>query len=174
LTDLLGEDGCSGAALRILEGIVPCDLLKYSKLLFSELQKTRQPIPLNMSFEEMCNGFDRWRENTDTSPSGKQLEIYKALLNAKKNEIVTTNEQKHNISYNNSMDSKALPIAEQCLQIRFLLITLAIKHCHTYHRWTTVHNWFLEKLQGMPLINKLPAIHIYEADWSIINKYYIA
>jgi hypothetical protein len=65
-------------------------------------------------------------------------------------------------------------IANQCLQIQHLLMTLAIKHCHTFQRWRIVHNFLLEKIPGYPLLEKLRVIHIYEADWSLIHKFYIA
>jgi hypothetical protein len=51
---------------------------------------------------------------------------------------------------------------------------LAVKHCHTYKRWQIVHNFLIEKIPGLPLINKLRVIHIYEADWSLIQRYYVA
>ena len=37
-----------------------------------------------------------------------------------------------------------IDIAEQALQIQWMLMNLAIKHCHTYERWKIVHNNFLE------------------------------
>jgi hypothetical protein len=55
-----------------------------------------------------------------------------------------------------------------------MLMSLAIQHCHTYTRWRTVYNFPLEKIPGYPLLEKLRVIHIYEADWSLIHKYYIA
>jgi hypothetical protein len=51
---------------------------------------------------------------------------------------------------------------------------LAIRHCHTFERWKVVHNFLLEKIPGYPLLEKLRVIHIYEADWSLIQKFYIA
>jgi hypothetical protein len=54
-----------------------------------------------------------------------------------------------------------------------MLINLAVAHCHTYERWKTAHNFFLEKIPGNPLVEKLRVIHIYEADWNIILKYYL-
>jgi hypothetical protein len=66
------------------------------------------------------------------------------------------------------------PIAEAALQIQHTLMSLAIQHCHTYQRWTVVHNFMLEKIPGIPLLNKLRVIHIYEADWSLIQRFYVA
>jgi hypothetical protein len=51
---------------------------------------------------------------------------------------------------------------------------LAVKHCHTYKRWQIVHNFLIERIPGLPLINKLRVIHIYEADWSLIQRFYVA
>jgi hypothetical protein len=64
-------------------------------------------------------------------------------------------------------------IAIKLLKIQHMLIDLAVKRCHTYARWQTVHNFFLEKIPGNPLIDQLRVIHIYEADWNIILKYYL-
>ena len=65
-------------------------------------------------------------------------------------------------------------MCRKILTIQNLIINLAIKFCHTYIRWKTVHNNFLEKIPGQPLINKLRVIHIYEADWNYILKYFTA
>jgi hypothetical protein len=37
----------------------------------------RQPIPLTFTFEDICEGFMKWREGTTTSPSGKRLGMYR-------------------------------------------------------------------------------------------------
>jgi hypothetical protein len=71
-------------------------------------------------------------------------------------------------------EGEQLPIALQCLQVQYLLMKLSVIHCHTYNRWKIVHNFLLEKIPGYPLLEKLRVIHIYEADWSLIHKYYIA
>jgi hypothetical protein len=69
LIAIIGEDGCSHHALDILNGKIPSPLLKYPKLLLSEMRKIRTTIPLDMTLDDMCKGFDKWRENTTTSPS---------------------------------------------------------------------------------------------------------
>jgi hypothetical protein len=84
LLDIIGEDGCSPAALQILEGKVPDGLPKITTLLLKQLQKVREPIPLTFTIQDMCNGFSKWRECTTTSPSNKHLGIYKALITADK------------------------------------------------------------------------------------------
>jgi hypothetical protein len=147
-------------------------IAKYPKLFLSNLARARQTIPLDMSFADMCTGFAKWRENTTTSPSDKHLGIYKALVKAMKHNILTESEIKYDYNYNST--TSFAPIAEQCLQIQFALMTLAVQHCHTYTRWKTVHNFLLEKIPGLPIIDKLRVIHIYEADWSLIQKYYIS
>jgi hypothetical protein len=64
-------------------------------------------------------------------------------------------------------------IAHTALLIH-LLINLAIQHAHTFKLWQTVHNFFIENIPGKPLIDKLRVIHIYEADWNLILKYFVA
>jgi hypothetical protein len=158
-------------ALEILDGNVPDHIPKYPKLLLAELRKSRNTIPLDMTINDMCTGFTKWRENTTTSPSGKHLGIYKALSNARRFNILTTTEQEKKMTYESTTD---VPIAQQCLQIQLLLMRTAIEKCHTFERWKIVHNFLLEKIPGLPLIEKLRVIHIYEADWSLIHKYYVA
>jgi hypothetical protein len=108
----------------------------------------------------MCDGFSKWRENTTTSPSGKHLGIYRALVKVMKQNILTDTKVKYNYNYSNF--KLLAPIAEQCLQIQFALKTMSVLHCHTFKRWQTV------------LVNKLRIIHIYEADRCLIQKYNIS
>jgi hypothetical protein len=70
-------------------------------------------------------------------------------------------------------DPPYVPPAEQILQIHHRIINLAICECHTLQRWRVVHNFFIEKLPGLPLLEKLRVIHLYEADWNLIIKYFI-
>jgi hypothetical protein len=51
---------------------------------------------------------------------------------------------------------------------------LAITKFHTYRRWSIVHNFLLEKVPGIQRIDKLWVIHLYEADWSLIQKFFVA
>jgi hypothetical protein len=156
---------------QILEGIFPSNIPKYPKLFLQQMGRVCNTIPLDMSLDDMCDGLLKWREQTTTSPSGKHLGIYRALAKARKHQIYTNNDTKQDLSYN---DSNNQPIATKCLHIPHLLMTLSILKSHTFERWQIVHNFLLEKIPGYPLIDKLRVIHIYEADWSLINKFYIA
>jgi hypothetical protein len=112
-----------------------------------------------MTFEDMCNGFSKWREQTTTSPSNKHLGIYKSLLNAVKFKIYTTKETNNAIEYSNQIYQhqitpiNTIPIAETTLKIQFYLMTLAVKHCHTYKRWQIVHK-FPHREDPWPTINQ--------------------
>jgi hypothetical protein len=116
----------------------------------------------------MIRGLAKWRESTSTSPSNKHLGLYKSLIQHHKcvirqqqqDKISTTHNQKH--------------ISLIALKIQNLIVNLAIKHTHTLARWKKVHNFFIEKIPGTPYLEKLRVIHIYEADWNLILKYFIA
>jgi hypothetical protein len=82
ILQLFGHNGCTQEALDALHGIIPTNISKHSQLLLQHMQRVRDPIPLNMSFDDMRHGFSKWREQTTTSPSNKHLGIYKSLLNA--------------------------------------------------------------------------------------------
>jgi hypothetical protein len=168
LLDIIGEE-----ALQILEGNIPPETPKYATMLFKHMKRVRPTLNISMTFQHMCQGFQKWREQTTTSPSNKHLGIYKSLINAMKYNIRTPSEEANNTEYN-SINNQPLTIAEATLQIQYQLMTLAICECHTYKWWLIVHNFLIEKLPGIPIINKLRVINIYEADWSLIQRYYVA
>jgi hypothetical protein len=95
LLDIIGHDGCSKEALEILEGNIPNQIPTTAKKILQQAKRVRSPLKLDMSLEDMCQGFKKWREQTTTSPSNKHLGIYKALVNARQYRILTTL-QKHN------------------------------------------------------------------------------
>jgi hypothetical protein len=89
-----------------------------------------------------------------------------------KHKLYTPFELENEIQYNSN--NQPTPIAEVALRIQYQLMTLAIRECHTYKRWQIVHNFLIEKVPGFPIINKLRVIHIYEVDWSLIQRFYVA
>lgn len=171
LAESLGYDGCTLTAQTLIDqGIIPeCDNYAAS-LILQELQRSSTPeIEHKFTLPQLRQGFQKWREKTTTSPSGKHLGILKSIDIAISLNLLTESEtafKKSNPTV--TFDS----IARQAMNIQLLLINLAIRECHTYERWKVVHNFFIEKKPGLPLIDKLRVIHIYEADWNIVLKYF--
>jgi hypothetical protein len=176
ILEIFGNDGCTDAAMAAINGDIPTNISKHSNMLIQHMQQIRAPIPLNRSFDDMCRGFSKWRESTTTSPSNKHLGNYKSLINARMYNIRTEIETNNHIEYNINVDQhhNIRPISETTLLIQYYLMKLAVTHCHTYQRWQIVHNFLIEKTPGLPLLNKLRVIHIYEADWSLIQRFYVA
>jgi hypothetical protein len=157
-------DGCSATADAILDGIIPSTFDEYSTLLLQQFRRCRPPISHHIDFDEMCYSFRKWREQTTTSPSTKHLGIYKSLINA----------TRYRLDHDILPDNMNSHIAMTALHIQHLLLSQAIDRCHTFNRWRTVHNFFLEKIPGRPLIGKRRVIHIYEADWNFVHRYFAA
>jgi len=52
------------------------------------------------------------------------------------------------------------------------MMQLAIMHTHTYDQWKTIWTLLLEKDAGNPQINRLCTIHLYEANYNLILKWF--
>ena len=99
----------------------------------------------------------KWRESTTTSPSGRHLGRYKALLT----KLPTSNN-----------DHKAtIPYSDQQIFIISAIIAVinyCIHHKYTLSRWQTVINTMIFKESGNYKIHRLRVIHIYEADFNLL------
>jgi len=86
LPTLLKYDGLTPFGTEVLQGtadLESLDINQSTQLLFQH-QKSCTPdnIPCfqKMPYNELMQGFQKWKEHTTTSPSGWHLELYKALL----------------------------------------------------------------------------------------------
>jgi len=52
------------------------------------------------------------------------------------------------------------------------MMGLTIKHTHTYDQWKTIWTLLLEKDPGNPAIDQLWTIHLYEADYNLLLKWF--
>ncbi len=52
------------------------------------------------------------------------------------------------------------------------MMDLAVTHTHTYNRWKTIWTLLLEKGIGDPKIDRLRTIHLYEADYNLLLKWF--
>jgi len=58
------------------------------------------------------------------------------------------------------------------MQMIHKLLVMAVRHCHTFERWKTIWNLFLEKDIGNPQINRLRMLHIIKADYNLLLKWF--
>ena len=99
------------------------------------------PISTDLSTDDVSRGFRQWKETTTTSPSGCYLGHYKALIS------------------NPTLLSSLT---------KFLQISLNTGIAPT--RWRQAVNvTMLEKDSGVPNINRLRIIHLFEADYILLK-----
>jgi hypothetical protein len=139
----------SPSAKQLLEGTVPPEWHGDDQILKEFLASftipdsviNSEPISTAISADDVVRGFKGWRETTTTSPSGRHLGHYKALITD--------------------------PIFLQCLT-KFL--NIALFHGIALPRWCNATNILLEKDPGRPTINRLRIIHLFEADFNFLLK----
>ena len=169
ITNDFGYTGVTEQATQLIQGRDVDSLLNKigqgEKLILQQLNdgENSQTIDINISYKEFTNGFKKWRENTSTSPSGRHLGHYKALLRA---EIKDNNEH---IELNTTTHTKN-PIGEHILKIIYLVAMSTLNAGETLERWKNVQSSMIEKEPGNPLLHRLRVIHIYEADYNLLLK----
>lgn len=139
----------SPSAKELLAGFVPSEwhgddqVLKefLASFVIPETVLQSDLINTTISEDEVKRGFQGWRETTTTSPSGRHLGHYKALVTD--------------------------PMLLQCLT-KFL--NIALYHGISLPRWSHATNVLLEKDPGEPKINRLRIIHLFEADFNFLLK----
>ena len=85
LFEMFGWDGTGPAADAVLDGTLDIDSLDTTDAVKSVLRRLRKredwsPIKTEITTEEFIAGFRKWNERTSTSPSGRNLSMYKALV----------------------------------------------------------------------------------------------
>ena len=105
-------------------------------------QVHEQPvIATDISEDDVLKGFGTWRESTSTSPSGRHLGHYKAVIQN--------------------------PVLLACLT-KFL--NISVKSGIAIPRWSNAVNVLVEKDPGKPCIHRLRIIHLFEADFNFYVK----
>ena len=115
-------------------------------------------LPADININDFKGKIKKWRESTTTSPSGRHLGRYKALL---------TN-MKHT---NTDNDTPTIPYEEQqtfIITSIIAVINFCIQRNHTLLRWKKVINTMIFKESGNYKIHRLRVIHIYEADFNLL------
>jgi hypothetical protein len=114
-------------------------------------------VDVHITPEDLRSGYVRWREKTATSPSGLHLGHYKTLAQVKPgSEKYDNGEVKYSLS-------------EQMFEIDASRANIALQYGFVFERWETIVNLMLEKVQGNPRMDKLRVIHIFEADFNLLQ-----
>jgi hypothetical protein len=162
LINIFGPTGTNQAAEDLYNGIIPelpDTLSDEVKAIIRRLGTYRLPEFECTIDEDAANGiFRTWRESTATSPSGRHLGHYKATLapNGQPPKQETTTP------------------GERIFNLYIKIMNIAINEGYSLKRWQTVISSMIEKIPGMPRIDKLRIIHIFEADYGAIGKYIFA
>jgi len=166
LKDLLQYDGLTEFGDQVFQGELPRDLnvtpvtrllLEHQKSLLNPNEDTTHPL----TFKGMAAGFKKWPERMATLPSGQHLGIYKSMLK----DLPEKDDHKQD-----PPKFRGLHI----MQSVHALLQLAIKHTHTFQRWRVIWNMYLEKDLGFPKLSRLRTIHLMEADYNLILKWFAA
>ena len=151
IMDALTFSTLNSAGTDLLRGIVPAEwhndnqLLKEFLLSFSsppQVLANSAHISTTISEDDVKRGFGQWKEATSTSPSGRHLGHYKAIIQN--------------------------PVLLECLT-KFLSIAV-VERGISIRPWQHAINIMLEKDPGRPTINRLRIIHLFEADFNFFLK----
>jgi hypothetical protein len=171
LYDLIRYTGMSQAAKDVVDGTF---LAKYGDELGHILPKTEQvirelsmpeeikvlgkKIDTEILEEDFISGFKGWKESTSTSPSGRHLGHYKAIVNdldLKKQDPAKSHLQERETNFVSSL---------------IKLLNIPIKYGFAPKRWCTSVTVMIEKDPGNPQIERLCVIHLFEADYNLSLK----
>jgi hypothetical protein len=157
LSDWLGKCGETTIGQDILHGRNKPDLgssypFPETQMILDALQPfdpPAKPVSITVTASDYRRFFQKWTESTSTSPSGKHLGHYKALL-----------------SLGLEQDPPIKPLADAIIDLQLKLSNVALTHGHVYERWKQIVSVMIEKKPGVFLLEKLRTIHLFEADYN--------
>ena len=137
------------AAAQLLKGHLPPawygndELLRefLTSFIIPDRIQNLPPIPTQISNANVCKGFSKWKETTSTSPSGRHLGHYKALIQDK-----------------------------NLLNCFTKFLNILLEHRLTLKQWCNAVNIMIEKDIGKPKLTRLCIIHLFEADLNFFLK----
>jgi exonuclease III len=156
---LLSFGGTSSIADQLLYQNYDPSLLTpsyYGQQLLAKCSTSVTEITPDITLDEMQQKYRCWPERTSTSPSGRHLSHYHALL-------------KPDGSTSADDDYEALDGARKDVWFaHHAILQYSIRHGYCFKRWHQVVNAMIEKEPGDPRIHRLRVIHLYEADYSLL------
>ena len=163
LLSLIGQDSFTSFSQELLDGTADLDNINVSPLIKQYLTNLRSNdttlakqtgiIPL----EDFKAGYKKWHERTTTSPSGRYLGHYHALLAPDGNDY-----------------SESKNFSDTIWQIYHSITTITLLNEKPLLRWLTSIVILLPKDAGQPKIHRLRIINTYESEYNLILKYFWA
>ena len=163
LLDMFGYTGMTecGKAL-IQDGTIPTHDDTSLATAFTILERlgedssNHQTLSDLLTYEKFHTTIKKWNEATSTSPSGRHLGHYKSLISLD--------------SYSSKYTEEDPDPGPAILMVLYQIAASAFQAGIKLNRWTKITTCMIEKLPGIPKINKLRVIHLYEADYNAFNK----
>jgi hypothetical protein len=104
----------------------------------------------------MKKAYRIWNKNTSTSPSGRHLGHYHAIL--KVDGLIP-----------NSAEALVTAASRNSIwTIHHSLFDCGIQNAHCFSRWKQIVIAMIEKEPGNPAIHRLRVIHLYENDYNLL------
>jgi hypothetical protein len=156
MTDLFGKYGTNAMSKLLLDGKLDLESMTLSDALKAILGKLKRLTPEgtishHITASEIEAVYRKWRESTSTSPSGLHLGHEKALFR-----------------FESKLGPEDPKLSVRMFEMKAKFLNAAIEHGIVYERWETVVNALIEKIPGMPMINKLRVIHLIESDFNLL------
>ena len=153
----LQHHGLSPSGASILKGTYspPDEVDNITQLLLRHMQTKCSDIPQpDITLSEFKQVFQKWRECTSTSPSGRHLGPLKSLT--------------HTVDTEDWFPSTSTP--QQIFESIYQILLICVRQCIPLERWLTVHNMLIQKEPGNQKIHRMRVIHIQEGDWQAFLK----
>jgi hypothetical protein len=134
-------------------GIESMTLLDALRILLKKLKRlaSEGTISYHITTATVKAVYRKWRESTSTSPSSLHLGHEKALY-----------------QFENKCGPEEEKLSQHMFDMKAAQLNAAIKHAIVNTQRETVVNALINKIPGIPLINKLRVIHLIESDFNLM------
>ena len=155
LLSLFGRHGDTAAAKRLNRGQqVQAETTEAAQAILDFLKEERlPPVDTHITPEQLRQVYKKWDEGTSTA--GNHLGHNKTIARQRPSVV-------------KEGEDRILNISEKYLLIEAIKSNIALQNGYVFERWKTVTSLMLEKWPGIPRLDKLRVIHLFEADLNIL------
>jgi hypothetical protein len=119
------------------------------------MKRHSKELEIEITSKKMMNKYKRWKERTGTSPSGRHLGHFHALIRPMK-------------AKDNKDRDRLDGIRTEIIELYATMLQTAYDNEHVYKRWEYILTCMLGKDSGIPRIHRLRVIHLYECDLDLL------